>query len=211
MVVVFDSQESNRARFLRAFIYEEGYPCAICNPDTISKLLPIGLIVTFTDQIDVIRHMPYDDIPVIAYGDGFVNSALNAVRAKTLDDILEGLRDFVIQRFGINERNCLPGLGAFFYPGVFMAIALLIVYGSRFTLTDNELYIIRCLILSGDCHRSSKQLAEYCLSGTKNETSIRVHICAINKKGEKRLPSPLIESKHGLGYRFGYIDDHSVV
>lgn len=178
-------------------------------PVGLSSLLPIGLIVTFTDQIDVIRHMPYDDIPVIAYGDGFVNSALNAVRARTKEEIIGFIKAHICRKFGITKENSFLGEGAFFYPGVFLSSFQHIVYGSRFDLTENMSYIIRCLILSGDCYRSAKQLAAYCNPRTSNENCIRVHICEINKKAEIRLPHPLVESKHGRGYRYGYIDDHS--
>ena len=173
------------------------------------SLMPIGLIVTFTDQLDIVRHMPYDYVPVIAYGDGFVNSALNAVKARTQDEIILCIKDYVCRKFGIEKKSSFLGEGAFFLPGVFLSSFQLIVYGSRFDLTDNESYIIRCLILSGDCYRSTKQLAEYCSLLHQTENGIRVHVCGINKKAELRLPHPLIESRRGHGYRFGYFDDHT--
>lgn len=209
MIVVFDSLEGRRAEHLRDIILGKGFPCAFCNPDTLKELLPLGIIVTFTDQIDVVRRMPYDEIPVIAFGEGFVNSALNAVKAETTEELIERLRECIAKRFELNEENSFLGEAAFFYPGVFLSSFQLIVYGSRLDLTENEFCIMRCLILSGDCYRSAKQLAAYCCMKNYNENTIRVHICAINKKGEYRLPAPLVESKHGHGYRFGYIDDHT--
>ncbi len=205
MIVVFDSFFSNRVDALRCTIFTKGFPCAVCDPETIKSLLPIGVIVTFTDQIDVVRRMPYDDVPVIAYGSGFVNSALNAVKAETITEVLQGIKNVIRRRFGLNQYNSFLGECAFFYPGVYLTPFQLIVYGTRLDLTENEFYIMRCLILSGDCYRNSRQLMAYCTMGNVKETCIRVHIYGINKKGSGRLPRPLIESKHGHGYRFGYI------
>ena len=204
MIVVFESTVSVRAQMLRDYLLTKGFPCAVCTPENIKDLMPVGIIVTFTDQLDIVRRMPYDDIPVVVYGDGFVNSALNAIKAPTRRDLVRKLGKIVGQKLGITKKNSIRGIGAFFYPGVFLSAFQLIVYGTRIELTENESNIIRCLILSGNSYRSPKQLAAYCIRREVCENCIRVHICAINKKGEARLPRPLIVSKHGSGYRFGY-------
>ncbi len=205
MYVVFDQSCTERAVELRETILGYGLPCALCTPDNIKSLLPIEIIVTFTDQIDIIRRMPYDEIPVIALGDGFVNSALNAVKAKTRMEIIRRLNFNVCQRFGINRKTSYRGVAAFFYPGVYLTPFQMIVYGSRFNLTDSENFIIRFLILSGDCYRDAKQVAAYCARKAVSDSYVRVNIHSINKKGYNRLKYPLVEKKHGIGYRFGYI------
>lgn len=206
MVVVFDSVIGERARTLREIILLGGYPCAAADSGSIKGLNPVRLIVTFTDQIDTVRRMPYDEVPVVACGQGFVNRALNAVRAETPPELLDKMNAYICRIYKIDEKNCFLQEGAFFYSGVYLSSRQLIIYGSSIDLTESELMIMRCLILAGDCYRSAKQIASYCCRENQNDGNIRVQICNINKKAVQKLPRPLVETKHGYGYRFGYIE-----
>ena len=206
MIVVFDSVPGNRAAALREIILLKGYPCAAADAETVKMLNPVRLIVTFTDQIDTVRRMPYDGVPVVACGQGFVNSALNAVRVETPPEMFDKMDDYIRQIYKIHENNCFLHEGAFFWPGVYLSEHQLIVYGSRIDLTETELMIMKCLILAGDCYRSAEQIASCCCPANQDDGNVRVHIFNINKKGAQKLPRPLVESKHGCGYRFGYIE-----
>jgi len=204
MIVVFDSHISPRAEAIRYKIFRHGFPCAVCDSRTIETLCPIGIIITFVDQLEIVRHLPYDDIMVIAYGVGFVNGALNAVKAESVDEVLSELNNGVLSRFGLKKNNKTIGQGFYISPGVFLSKTFLAIYGNRFYITDKEFYIISCLFFAKECSRSAKQLVQYCTLGDGSEGSIRTHICEINKKVELRLKSPLIEYKSRCGYRLGF-------
>lgn len=206
MVVVFDSVMGDRTRTLREIILLSGYPCAAADIGSIKGLNPVRLLVTFTDQIDTVRRMPYDDIPVVACGQSFVNRALNAVKAETPPELLDKMNAYIRRIYRIGENNCILQEGAFFYPGVYLSSRQLIVYGSIIDLTASELMIMKCLILAGDCYRSAKQIASYCCRENQNDGNIRVQIYNINRKAVQKLPRPLVETKHGYEYRFGYIE-----
>jgi len=203
MIAVFDTGTTGRALSLRDTIRNEGYLCAAANAGQLKKLMPIRLIVTFMDQFDIIRRMPYDDIPVVVFGEGFVNRALNAVKANGIKELLLKIGQMLVRVYGLEQREVYPGGGIFIFPGVFLAAHQLIVYGSKVDYTATELMILKCLILSGEHYRSAEQIAAYCFEENLTEGNIRVHICNINRKAERILPNPLVVSRTGLGYRFG--------
>ncbi len=207
MIVVFDSLSHRRAEALRDLVFDAGYPCAVCDSETVGALLPVGLVITFADQTDEVRKLTTDGVPVIVYGGGFVNTAQNAVNAETAGELFDAIREVIRRRFDLNRYNSFFGGCAFFYPGVYLTSVGLTVYGSPVNLTEHELYVMRCLILSGNCYRTAVQLAAYCTKGKVSESCIRTHVCGINRKGSRKLPRPLIESRRGRGYRFGYIPE----
>ena len=120
--------------------------------------------------------------------------------------MFDKMNNYIRQIYAIGENNSFLHEGAFFRPGVYLSSRQLIVYGSSIELTDAELMIMKCLILAGDCYRSTEQIASYCCPANQDNGSVRVHISGINKKGAQKLPEPLVESKYGCGYRFGYAE-----
>ncbi len=166
------------------------------------------MIVTDVENVDAIRTLPYDNVPVIAYGVGFVNRAMNAVRVETVDNLFQEI-NHTLQRFVMEKGMDTPsGDGIFCAPGVYVTWDAVFVYGARFELTELGLLILRCLIFSGMHYRNADQLAAYCCtSENKNSANIRVHVSLINELASFRLPKPLIECKYGTGYRFGYLSE----
>jgi len=209
MIAVFDFKISERAHTVRNIILLKGYPCVAADAKTIENYNPVRLLVTFADQLDNIRRTPYDDIQVIVYGGGFVNSALNAVKAERLDDIFSYINSYIVNLYSIRRERIFPGDGVFVYPGVYLSWDSLVVYGSRINLTALELMIVKCLILSGRHYRTVSQLYHYCfpkITGGKSEIeSIRVHIFNINKKSVDKISRKLIESRKNYGYRFACV------
>lgn len=204
MVVVFDSRAGERMATMREALLLKGYPCAFADVRMMKRLTPMRLIVTFTDQINEVRRIPYDHIPVVAYGSGFINRALNATKAETPLELFQKINELMREIYGLGEHNSFLQDGAFFCPGVYLSFSQLIVYGSRIHLTDTELMIMKYLILSGNGFRSAEQIAAFCCPPDQGSGNIRVHILNINRKASRSLPEPLVESKYGSGYRFGY-------
>lgn len=204
MLVVFDAEKGDRAWEVREFFRHHAIPAAAASPEQLKNLRPFCLIVTFPDQLDVIRHMPYDDIPALVYGEGFVNRALNAERVETPAALLEGVRQHFYRYFRLEQKDIYLGSGAFLAPGVYLSEEQLVVFGSSLELTDMELMIMKCLALSGGAFRSADQLAAYCDTSKLSNDRIRVHISNINKKAALHLPRPLVESRREKGYRFAY-------
>ncbi len=207
MIVIFESKITDRAVTFRDILLAKGYPCAVCDPSTIGHMTPMLAIVAFSEEIDAIRTLPYDDVPVIAYGEGFVNRALNAVKAENIDTLLQSLGN-VVRRYCREQGWSDPtGEGIFCAPGVYLTRESITVYGSRMELPEAGVLVLRCLLFAGKDCRSADQLAAYCCSSdNKTSANIRVHIFNINETASARLPKPLIESVYGKGYRFGYFE-----
>ncbi|MBE6599288.1 MAG: hypothetical protein E7638_07600 [Ruminococcaceae bacterium] len=206
MLAVFDSAFGTRANEIREILFDYGYPCAVCDRDSIGDLLPIGIIITFEDQLDVIRHMPYDRVPVIVFGGGFVNRAQNAVCAAGVEELLEVIDEHICRMACSCVESCHFEEGVFFSPGVFCSSSQIILFGTTLDLTTTERMILLCLIFSGREYRSSEHLAAYCCSDNKTNGNVRVHICSINSKASRRLPLLPVENKSLNGYRFAFAE-----
>lgn len=207
MVLVCDSDISERALTLREKILRLGCPCAVAKISDISEYLPLKLIVTFYDRFNDVRRTPYDSIFVIALGHGFVNSALNAIDVDTEEELLAEMRRFLLKEAGISQKRTfsfgvVEPKNNIFYSKYFVEL-----YGKRFVLTQSEYLIFKYLTAfsgSGKFFEPGK-IASFCYDNRKLgrelvSNKISVHINHINDKIKKANGRPFIGAKRYRGY-----------
>ncbi|MGN1409958.1 MAG: hypothetical protein ACI4XJ_07255, partial [Eubacteriales bacterium] len=99
-----DIRMSRRAFELRQELFAIGYPCACAPISEIGKIGPVSLIITFSDVFEYVRRTPYDKIFVIAIGNDFVNSGLNAERVKTKEELFAATYRKIREIYNIDDR-----------------------------------------------------------------------------------------------------------
>lgn len=209
MFLVCDRTKSARAKALREKIFSAGYPCAVSKISEIANYLPLVRILTFTDVFDDVRRTPYDNIRVIALGNGFVNSALNAQRLEKEELLLPELERVRDEFFHVKEE-WVERFGKFYDDGIFMAKDFFQVYGNIVAPTEREYQIFRYLqVVSRLCeYVPAERICRFCYPAAKmpkDETeaakNLAVHVANLNQKCEVSMGYHLIEAKRFIGYR----------
>ena len=207
MVLVCDSEISDRALELREKILKLGCPCAVSRISEISDYLPLKLIITFYDRFDDVRRTPYDAIFVIALGRGFVNSALNAVNAVDEDCLIEEMRKYLYKDAGITQKRRFAFGVVDPKNNIFFSKYFLELYGKRFCLTASEYMIFKYLTAFAGTGKyfPPEKVAEFCYDNRKLgqelvSNKISVHINHINDKIKKSNGTPFIRAKRFRGY-----------
>ena len=213
MVLVCDSDISERALELREKILKLGCPCAVSKISGISEYLPLKLIITFYDQFDNVRRTPYDNIFVIALGRGFVNSALNAVDAADEDELVVEMKNFLYRDANITSKRKFAFGVVEPKNNIFFSKYFVEIYGRRFVLTSVEYLIFKYLVAfeGTKYYFESEKIAKFCYDNRKLgeeilSNKISVHINHINDKIRKANGKPFIKAKRFLGYRAKIID-----
>ena len=209
MFLVCDKMRSERGRKLRETILREGYPCAFCTVSEIKEYLPLLRIITYTDMLDEIRRTPYDDIRVLAIGNGFVNSALNAEKVDNEDDILPLIQKSLWDFFCVKPEWEYP-FGVFYDDGIFMANDFFTVFGNIIVPTEREYLIFKYIqMASRVCdYVPAQRVCRFCYQASripKDEReaakNLAVHITNLNRKSQDVMYCHLIEAKRFIGYR----------
>ncbi len=214
MILVCDKTKSKRAAVLREKILLTGYPCAVSRISDIADYLPLVLIVTFVDVFDDVRRTPYDDVHVIAIGQGFVNSALNSTRVDSEADAIEEAKRYIYQLFHITKDRMMP-FGVFYDTGVFMAADFFEIYGNMIIPTDREYLIFKYLHMAyhTDAYIPAERVCAFCYRASKMPKSdiesaknLAVHVANLNQKAYSAAGYLIIKAKRFIGYRLTKID-----
>ena len=206
MILICDSDITDRACALRNKLFDLGIPCAVSVISDIGKNLPVMAILTFCDVFDSVRRTPFDDIFVVAIGNGFVNSALNAKRAADDEEAFRILDSKISEMLGLSMEAKTP-FGVYTSPNVFVGDYFIEIYGNMILATSSELMIFKYLdaFIDKDYYFDADKICRFCLPlerlSTKNPAGlIAVHVRNINEKFEKVFMRKLIRSKRNHGY-----------
>ena len=205
MILICDTEGSDRAINLRERLFRAGIPTAISVPSTIKKFAPFKLIITFTDVFEQIRRLPYDDIFVVAIGNGFVNTALNAVGIDNIDNAISYAKNHLFEQFEISESALFQS--GICFSGVFLSEKFFQLFGNIVIPTDTEYMIFKYLLFctNENTLTTTSTIAAFCYSSQKKIDSnvLAAHISNINKKIYDSYGKKIIKSKRFEGY---YID-----
>ena len=206
MIAVIDSEVSERAAALRKKIFTAGYPCSVMTVEELSQNKPIKLIVAYYSVFDKLRRQPFDDVFAVVIGDGFVNSALNAVRVDNEDEAVDVLKSHLLRIFGLTSRNILP-FGILGNCGIFWSKKHFEIYGNIIEPTLSEYMILKYLVAVADTGQyiSSEKIRRFCyvrdLAIAKNiDGNIAAHISNLNKKLKEVYGKQIIKPKRYCGY-----------
>lgn len=206
MIVVCDIKISRRAFELRQELFAIGYPCACATISEIGKIGPVSLIITFSDVFEYVRRTPYDKIFVIALGNDFVNSGLNAERVKTKDELFAATYRKIREIYNIDDRCCF-NFGVRCLPELFIANNFVQIHCRSVELTRTELMIFKYLYsFYGRQYRvPAKYIYKYCFpkfntDEDKIRNNVAVNIKKINRKFQKVVPGTIIKSRREHGY-----------
>ena len=186
MVLICDNSSSERALQLRRRVISAGIPCAISSPSSIKDYLPIKLILTFDDTFEEIRRLPYDELFVIAIGDGFINTALNAVGVTGVNAAFLYAQKHL--------RDCLEVSGSDVFStgvctkGIFLGEKFFQIFGNMVIPTDTQYMIFKYLLLCTDSQvfADVDKIRSFCypllVVANLSELSIRTQIITIMRK-----------------------------
>ncbi|MGN1346212.1 MAG: hypothetical protein ACI4V1_05470, partial [Eubacteriales bacterium] len=203
MFLVCDKTNSERAAGIRENLLLAGYPCAVTSISEIANYLPLVRIITFTDMLDDIRRTPYDEIRVLAIGDGFVNSALNAERVECAEALLPVMTKVLMDYFHVREE-WVQRFGWFCDDGIFLSPYFFQVYGNIVLPTDREYLIFKYLHMTSrqNTYISAQKICRFCYRASKMPKeegeaakNLAVHIANLNQKCQNAIGCHLIEAK----------------
>lgn len=209
MFLVCDRTRSERAKALRENILRTGYPCACASVREIKEYLPLLRIITYTDVLADIRRTPYDNIRVLAVGEGFVNSALNAEQIKEEDDVLPRIEQIISEFYHVS-RECVYPFGRYYDDGVFMSEKFFMISENVIEPTEREYMIFKYLQMTAKqySYLPPERICRFCYPSSKlpkdereAAKNLAVHVNSLNRKCQKSMRCYLIESKRFIGYR----------
>lgn len=211
MFLVCDKTNSERGISLREKILHAGYPCAFCVVSEISNYLPLWRIITFIDVFDDVRRTPYDNVRVLVIGNGFVNSALNADRIDSEDEVLPAVTKAVHEYFHV-QPDWFYQFGVFYDDGVFISddYGFFLVFGNMIVPTKREFLIYKYLQMTARAcdYSPAERVCRFCwptakIPKSEKEASqnIAVHVMNLNRKSMEVMSRSLIETRRYSGYR----------
>ena len=207
MILVCDRGESGRAASIRERILRVGVPAAVSALASLREHLPVRLIVTFTDVFDEVRRMSCDDVFAVVIGDGFVNTALNAVRAPA-DRWEPVVRDALFRQLGIGEAEKDP-FGVFLTAKLFFSPYFTEYRGRQvFPTAAEKLVFLHLFGCSDERHpRDAGRIERFCRPAGRKEPDpdgaqnrIAAHVAHINAKFADAIGTRLIRETRGKGY-----------
>jgi len=203
MILIVDKTVDGRASAFREKLFSLGCPCAVATPATVKDYVPFRLILTYTDVVDEIRRLPYDNVHIVAIGDGFVNSALSAERAVDEEDAVKAAHTHLMREMNIPSRHIMT-FGIALPPVLFLSQYFIEINGTTVKPTPTEIMILNYLlgVSSERIPVSAEQIAKYCTpeSSVPNISVISVHISHLNTKVRPSYGGRLIRARNGIGY-----------
>ena len=198
MVLICDRGVTERAKNLRERMLMRGIPAAVSALSSIRAFLPVRLFVCYTDVFDDLRRLPYGNVRCIAVGEGFVNSALNAVRVGGEEEAIASAWH------GLALRGPdASGFGCHLTPEIFRGPGFYEIRGHTVLFTRIEERIFLCLALAGNRCVSVENLRAFSLPGDREkrtEGAIAMHVCNLNAKLAPALGERPIREKRYYGY-----------
>ncbi len=209
MFLVCDRTRSERAKALRETILRAGYPCACASVREIKEYLPLLRIITYTDTLDDVRRTPYDNIHVLAVGEGFVNSALHAEQIMTEEDVLPRIEQIINEFYHVTRDWIYPN-GRYYDDGVFIGEKIFMIYENIIEPTEREYMIFKYLQMTAKqySYLPPERICRFCYPVSKlpkdereAAKNLAVHVNSLNRKCQNSMRCYLIESKRFVGYR----------
>lgn len=203
MILICDNDCSPRARNLQRLFLDLGYPASVCSIDKIKEHLPVWFFITFSDSFDNLRRTPYDKIFALVIGDGFVNTALNAIKVPSVDEALIHATIILKDKQGISRKDEFP-FGVM-CRSVFFCDYFVEISGHIVPLTDIELLIFKYIFACSVDYifATADMIEKFCYppkDDCDRENVIPVHISNINKKSMEILGRKIIGSMRHHGY-----------
>ena len=197
MILVCDQTVSERAMRIRERMLACGLPAAVSALSSIREYLPMRLLVTFTDCFDDLRRMPYGHIFCVAVGDGFVNSALNAMRVGGE----EKLPAAVLRRLALDERDD-PAFGIHLTPEIFRGPGFYEIRGHTlvFTAFEERLFLLIALASDEGKCASPERIRAFCGAPSEDANAVAAHVHHLNQKLAPALGERAIRQRRFCGY-----------
>ena len=201
MIIVCDADVSCRAIHVRDTLLDIGYPTCISSIRDIKDNQPFCLIITFADVFNELRRTPFDDTFVIAIGDGFVNTALNAVQTKNLNTAVRLAHNFV--QGSCHDKFGKSNLEGMFVPPFYFADGFFEIHSNLVAPTKSEYMIFKFLVFCSynNTFASTDKICNYCFGGNVGDSNtIAAHISGLNSKIKDAYGKKIIKSKRFKGY-----------
>ncbi len=198
MVLICDRLVTERAKNLRERMLTGGIPAAVSALSSIRPFLPVRLLVTFTDVFDDLRRLPTDPIFCIAIGQGFVNSALHAVRVDSEEEAIRAVR----QHLALEND---AGFGSHLTPEIFRGPGFYEIRGHTIVFTAYEERLFLCLVFAQGRCVTPEMIRAFCSPGDREgpadgANGIAVHVHHLNAKLTPALGERPIREKRFFGY-----------
>lgn len=211
MLLVMDKTVSARALELRDRILEMGFPCAVSFPPyAVDHLRPVLCILTFQDAVGIVRQSPLDDVPLLTYGEGHVDSLYNAVIFPAEENMLQEMERIVFTYLQ-TEKQLLFGIPGYYLKNGFSVNALQIFYGMiSLDLNEREKRLLRLLLYTPDLPNSCRRIEAYtfpypyCEDIQDIQNTIAVQISNINRKAIRYADRRIIRYQKS-GRTSGYL------
>ena len=206
-----DKSVSSRALELRNRILEMGFPCAVSFPPfAADHLRPVLCILTFQDALGIIRHSPFDDVPALACGEGYVNSLYHAELFPSTEAMLQKMEHYIFEYLH-TEKKLYFGIPGYILPSGF-SINRFQIYYRMFSLelTEREKRILRLILYTPDIPQSYRRIEAYCFPYPYHENpydavnTIAAQVSTINRKAVKNAGKKILRYQ-GTGKDNGYI------
>ena len=209
MVLVCDREVSDRAIACRERMRERGIPAAASALSSIRDCLPARFFVTFTDVFDDLRRLPFGEIFCVAVGEGFVNSALNAVRVPDPESAADEVWDRLPALLG-NRVAARSSFGIHLTPEIFRGAGFYEIRGHTVVFTPSEERVFLYLLAATDAGHCAPPavIRAYCASGeasSDDANAASALVCAVNRKLEEVSDGRAFREKRLAGYYRGGI------
>jgi len=209
MFLVCDKTRSVRAKALRETILRAGYPCACAAVSEIKEYLPLLRIITYTEVLDDVRRTPYDNVRILAIGEGFVNSALNAEPIREEEELLPKIEQVINEFYHVSPKS-IYAFGRYYDDGAFMSEKFFMINENVIVPTAREYMIFKYLQMTAKqySYLPPERICRFCYPASKlpkdeqeAAKNLAVHVNSLNRKCRKSMRCCLIESKRFIGYR----------
>ncbi len=180
-----------RSEILRKRLLGQGIPCAVISANDLPAVIEKKCVITFS---------PFS-------GNGWENvlvcdgTALISDGPAVSDREFERIRDRIkeVLELAFNVRYGMH-YGAIYAEDGEKSFFL----GKKIGFTGTEKLVIRHLVFSPGRFVTPDEIADFTLSDPVNGASaVRTHVYNINRKTGIFIGTPMIETRRGLGYRFG--------
>lgn len=179
---------SERALALRKRVLQMGFPCAVSFPPfAIEHLRPIVCALTFQDVAERVRPCCFGDVPMLAWGEGFVSKMLPICVLPTEELLLTKMENILCrslgwQRFAVGDRQ------GYYLPHGFTMTNQSIQYQIySLPLRERERYILLTILASSGIHNAYRRIEAYSFpypyhkDGNALSQTIATHISHINR------------------------------
>lgn len=196
MILICDREVTGRAVCIRERMLAGGIPAAVSALSSIRTFLPVRCFVTFTDVFDDLRRMPFGNVFCVAVGGGFVNSALNAVRADGEEEALSAVLQHLAGPDG-TEFGFHPA------PEIFRGQGFCEIRGHTVVFTPFEERLFLLLAATRGTYVTAEKIRAFCSRGippSDDANAIAAHVHNLNLKLAAVFGERMIRQRRLCGY-----------